>query len=78
MSIHAKKFRIEKTFCVAGIKQTKKILRTKSFWNVGDLSFLHRSQKMSFHPDFFCTNIECSYVHPKFLFDFFYILKFVF
>ena len=59
-------------------KKDKKMLRTKSFWNAGDLSFLHRPQKMSFHLDFFCTNIECSYVHLNLYLIFFNNLKFIF
>ena len=77
MSIRAKTNRIEKTFCVTGIQKTKKKLRTKLFGTPEICLFYTGHKKYLFIPIFY-TNIECSYVHPKFLFNFFDILKFVF
>ena len=65
-----KKFHIEKTFCVAGIKRQKKCYVQSHFGTPEICLFYTGHKKCLFIPIFF-MNIECSYVHPKFWFEFF-------
>ena len=59
-------------------KKDKNMSRTKAFCSVPDLSFLHRSQKMSFYRGFFCANMKYMQVCPDLFLEFFDIWKMVF
>ena len=76
MSIHAKKVPHRKDIlCGRYKKDKKKTLRTKSILERRRFVFFTPATKNVFSSQFFCTNIECSNVHPKFLFEFLDILK---
>ena len=59
-------------------KKDKNMSRTKAFCSNPDLSFLYRSQKMSFHRGFFCANMKYVEVCPDLFLEFFDIWKMVF
>ena len=76
MSFRAKKFCIEKTLCVAGIKKRKNNVTVALRSGHWDLSFLRRSHKMSFRCETFFAWEDIFHMNTRnFSLNFFDILK---